>query len=207
MEIIGLIPAAGKAERISPLLCSKELYPIGFRFVGQGKSMRPKVVSHFLLDKMRKANILKSYIIIRDGKWDIPAYFGNGKMVDMDLAYLLMDLPFGVPFTLDQGYPFVHHAKVAFGFPDIIFEPDDAFVKLIEKQESSGAEGRLFGPAGQDGDIIPGIFHGDPEMSAHVAVAVSARGRGFGGKMGFAGRRQKQAAQRSHGNDKPVVRP
>jgi glucose-1-phosphate thymidylyltransferase len=30
-EIIGLIPAGGVAERLSPLPCSKEIYPIGFK--------------------------------------------------------------------------------------------------------------------------------------------------------------------------------
>ncbi len=140
MEIIGLIPAGGKAERISPLPCSKEIYPIGFRPVEQGSSLRPKVVGQFLLDKMRKANIRKAYVVIREGKWDIPAYFRDGKLVDMHLAYLLMDLPFGVPYTIDQAYPFVDHAMVAFGFPDIMFQPDDAFVRLIDRQGDSGAD-------------------------------------------------------------------
>ena len=101
-EVIGLIPAAGKASRIAPLPCSKELFPLGFRSVDRNGNTRPKVVSHYLLEKMRMANITKVFIILREGKWDIPAYFGNGKMLDMNLAYLMMDLPYGVPFTLDQ---------------------------------------------------------------------------------------------------------
>jgi glucose-1-phosphate thymidylyltransferase len=56
-EVIGIIPAAAKAIRLAPLPCSKELYPIGFRAVGQGNEIRPKVVSHYLLEKMRLANI------------------------------------------------------------------------------------------------------------------------------------------------------
>ncbi|MEO1560926.1 MAG: dTDP-glucose pyrophosphorylase, partial [Cyanobacteria bacterium J06632_19] len=31
IPVIGLIPAGGKATRISPLPLSKELYPVGFR--------------------------------------------------------------------------------------------------------------------------------------------------------------------------------
>jgi glucose-1-phosphate thymidylyltransferase len=140
MEIIGLIPAAGKAERLAPLPCSKELYPIGFRTVDGGRSQRPKVVSHYLLEKMRMAGIRKACMIIREGKWDIPAYFGDGKIVDMRLAYLMMDLPFGVPYTINQAYPFVHHAIIAFGFPDILFEPDNAFEKLIDRQSATRAD-------------------------------------------------------------------
>jgi len=36
-----------------------------------------------------------------------------------------MDLPYGVPYTLDQAYPFVQNATIALGFPDITCEPED----------------------------------------------------------------------------------
>jgi len=133
-EVIGVIPAAGQATRLAPLPCSKELYPIGFGFSKAGESSRPKVVSHYLLEKMRFAGISKAYIVLRAGKWDIPAYFGDGSLLDMHLAYLTVGLSFGVPFTIDHAYPFVKHARVAFGFPDILFSPNDAFVKLLERE-------------------------------------------------------------------------
>ena len=145
-EVIGLIPAAGTASRISPLPCSKELFPLGFRSVDGNGSMRPKVVSHFLLEKMQMAKIKKAFIILREGKWDIPAYFGDGKMLDMNLAYLMMGLPYGVPFTLDQAYPFVQDAIIALGFPDIIFQPGDAYRTLLLKQAETNA------------DIVLGLF-------------------------------------------------
>ena len=145
-EVIGLIPAAGTASRIAPLPCSKELYPLGFRLLDRDRGLRPKVVSHYLLEKMRLANIKKAFIILREGKWDIPAYFGDGKMLDMHLAYLMMDLPFGVPYTLDQAYPFIANAIVALGFPDMIFKPENAFVNILTKQEESNA------------DIVLGLF-------------------------------------------------
>ena len=139
-EIVGLIPAGGKGKRIAPLPCSKELYPVGFNDAHKGLGLRPKVVSHYLLEKMRLASITKAYIVLRKGKWDIPSYFGDGKILKMSLAYLMMDLPFGVPYTLDQAYPFVRDSIVVFGFPDILFQPDDAFIKLLAKQAESGAE-------------------------------------------------------------------
>jgi glucose-1-phosphate thymidylyltransferase len=145
-ELIGLLPAGGKATRIAPLPCSKELYPIGFRPVDQGRNLRPKVACHYLLEKMRFAGVKKAYVILRKGKWDIPAYLGDGAMLDMHLGYLIMTLPFGVPYTLDQAYPFVQDAMVIFGFPDIIFQPNDAFVRLLTKQAESNA------------DIVLGLF-------------------------------------------------
>jgi glucose-1-phosphate thymidylyltransferase len=139
LEVIGLLPAGGQATRISPLPCSKELYPIGFRYLDDG-SLRPKVVSHYLLEKMRLAGIRKAYFVLRPNKWDIPAYFGDGTFLNMNLGYLIMGLPFGVPYTLDQAYSFVKDAVVAFGFPDILFQPEDTFKRLIQRLNSSNAD-------------------------------------------------------------------
>lgn len=163
-EVIGLIPAAGKASRVAPLPCSKELYPVGFHPAGKGRSVRPKVVSQFLLENMRRANIKKAYIILREGKWDIPAYLGDGKTIDMNLAYLMMGLSFGVPYTLDQAYPFVENALVALGFSDIIFEPNDAFVKLLARREE------------MDADIVLGLFPASQPQKTDM-VKLDERGR------------------------------
>ena len=146
LEVIGLLPAAGQARRIAPLPLSKELYPIGFRAVGESHSVRPKVVCHYLLEKMRLAGITKAYIILRSGKWDIPAYLGDGAMMDMNLGYLMMNLPFGVPYTLDRAYLFVQKAIVALGFPDILFQPNDVFTRLLTRQ------------AARKADVVLGLF-------------------------------------------------
>ena len=137
-EVIALIPAAGQANRISPLPLSKELYPIGWQpFQG---SPRPKVVCQYLLERLRRAGITKAYIILRPGKWDIPSYFGSGALVGLNLAYLMMGLPYGVPYTLDQAYPFVKDAIVAMGFPDLLLHPEDVFVRLLDRQARTQAE-------------------------------------------------------------------
>ena len=138
-EVIGLLPAAGQATRIGPLPGSKELFPVGFRSIEDG-SLRPKVVCHYLLEKMQRAGIRKAYILLRSGKWDIPAYLGDGTILDMDLGYLIVRLLFGVPYTLDQAYPFVQNALVALGFPDILFQPDDAFKHLLARITASNAD-------------------------------------------------------------------
>ncbi len=145
-EVVGLMPAGGRATRIAPLPCSKELYPIGLRPVDGGPGKHPKVVCHYLLEKMRLAGISKTYIVLRKGKWDIPAYLGDGALLDMHLAYLMTGLPFGVPYTLDQAHPFVRDAVVAFGFADILFQAEDAFSQLLAHQQISQS------------DVILGLF-------------------------------------------------
>ena len=71
-------------------------------------------------------------MILRDGKWDIPSYLGDGSLVNLHLAYLMMAQPFGVPYTLDQAYPFVKDCRIALGFPDVLFESQDAFEKILD---------------------------------------------------------------------------
>ena len=134
-QVIGLLPAAGKATRISPLPFSKEVYPITFPTVDRAKISRPKPVCQYLLERMRLAGVSRAFVVIRDGKWDIPAYLGDGTLVDIDIAYLMMGLPFGVPYTLDQAFPFVKDEIIAFGFPDIYFEPDDAFLSCLSASQ------------------------------------------------------------------------
>lgn len=138
-EVIGLVPAAGEASRIAPLPFSKEMYPVGFRHSPSEKDGRPKVVCHYLLEKMRIAGITKAYIVLRQGKWDIPAYLQDGAIAGIHLAYLMRGLPYGVPYTLDQAYPFVQNTIIAFGFPDILFKPNDTFVRLLAKHVGSKA--------------------------------------------------------------------
>jgi glucose-1-phosphate thymidylyltransferase len=72
-------------------------------------------------------------MVIRQGKWDIPAYWGDGTMLGMHLAYVPIESSAGPPDTIDRAYPFVKDKIVAFGFPDILFRPKDVFTKLLDR--------------------------------------------------------------------------
>jgi glucose-1-phosphate thymidylyltransferase len=124
MEIIGLVPAAGTASRLGKLPYSKEIMPL------PGMKDKYAVLSENLLRYYRLAGIRNLYFIIRKGKWDIPEYYGDGASVGLNIGYLMMNLPFGTPFTISQAFPFTHDKIIALGFPDILFEPEDAFEKL-----------------------------------------------------------------------------
>jgi glucose-1-phosphate thymidylyltransferase len=145
-EVIGIIPAAGFSRRIARIPCSKEIYPVGFWRIPGTEEIRPKTASHYLLEKMRMAGITKVFVVLRKEKWDIPAYMGTGDQFGVHLAYVVIESSLGPPFTLDYAYPFTQGSIVAFGFPDIIFETDDAFVQLLKRQEQTGA------------DIVLGLF-------------------------------------------------
>lgn len=143
-EVIGLIPAAGLSRRLGALPCSKEVYPIQLpaydENVGSDLSRQVEVACHCVLRGYKQAGIQNVYAVIRDGKWDIPAFLRDGNAVGLNIAYLMMRFPHGVPFTLDQAYPFVRGSRVALGFPDILFKPSSLFHDLCEHQHSSKAD-------------------------------------------------------------------
>jgi len=145
-DVVGVVPAAGRATRISPLPCSKEIYPVGFRSGLETGAVRPKAACTYLLERMCFASITKVYVVLRDGKWDIPAYLRGGEQLGIELAYLIADLPFGAPYTVGRAVPFVRNATVAFGFPDMIYRSEDIFARLLERQ------------AVRPADILLGLF-------------------------------------------------
>jgi glucose-1-phosphate thymidylyltransferase len=157
-EVIGLIPCGGYATRISPLPCSKEILPIGTRSTPDG-SLRLKAVSQNLLEQMQQGGVRKAFFILRKGKWDIPNYYGDGSDAGMDLGYLVTRLPHGPAYTLDQAYPFVRDMNVAFGYPDILFGPHDAFKQALKRLANTRSDlvlglHRIYNP--QDWDMVEG---------------------------------------------------
>lgn len=135
---MGLIPAAGIGSRLGHLPFSKELFPIGMKRKGTSSEM--KVACHYTMEMMKEASIEKVFIILRNGKWDIPSYFGNGEKVGLNLGYLIMGIPNGVPFTLDVAYPFVRDKIVALGFPDIIIIGKNIYSKILNELSCSEAD-------------------------------------------------------------------
>jgi glucose-1-phosphate thymidylyltransferase len=163
-RLVGLLPAGGRATRLGPLPCSKEIFPIGFKAGQPGGKMQSAVAAAGLLESMHLAGAKAAYFILRQGKWDIPAYFGHGGQLKMPLAYLIMDQPHGAPYTLDQAYPFIENATILFGFPDILFHPKDAFVRLLERQSETSA------------NIVLGVFKADTPSKMDMLV-LDGKGR------------------------------
>jgi glucose-1-phosphate thymidylyltransferase len=140
MTIIGVVPMAGRATRLAGLPCSKEIRPVEPRKGVDNGGEQPRVVCEYLLEKMHKAGVTRAYVVLREGKWDIPTYLGDGSPAGLHLAYLMMGLPYGTPYSVDQAYPFIQQAMVALGFPDMILGPEDIFGKLLQYQSLNQAD-------------------------------------------------------------------
>jgi glucose-1-phosphate thymidylyltransferase len=163
-DAVGLVPAAGRASRLGNLAGSKELLPLGFRGAGPGGEMEVRPVCASLFDAFRESGIRQALVVLRQGKWDIPDYLGDGRRFGVDVSYAMMRHPYGAPFTLDAAYPFVRDVPVALGFPDILFRPPDAFRRLFDRLEES------------DADVALGLFPAYRPESTDM-VACDARGR------------------------------
>jgi glucose-1-phosphate thymidylyltransferase len=144
--IVGLIPACGSATRFPGLPVSKEIYPLALDKPNSNSESKLKVVSFYLLDKLRLGGARRAYFVLRKGKWDIPNYFREGSIVGLNLAYIVADDTPGTPYTIEVANPFIKNDTVLFGYPDILFKPQDCYKHLLERLYRTSA------------DVIVGLF-------------------------------------------------
>jgi glucose-1-phosphate thymidylyltransferase len=146
MDVIGLIPAAGKGTRLGELGCSKEILPIGdYQLPGQSQP-RPKVLTHYLLEHFARAGINQACIVIGEGKEDIIDCLGDGQDLGVSLQYRsILDSP-ATPVSLDSAFADIAGKICALGFPDILFRADNAYGLLLEHLQQARA------------DVVLGLF-------------------------------------------------
>jgi glucose-1-phosphate thymidylyltransferase len=141
-NLIGLVPAAGNARRLSSLPCSKEIFPIGFMNVEEEGQLvrRPKPVGIYLLEQLYQAGVKRVFIIINKEKSDILKYFGSGSSLSLSISYLVQEVQSGMPSALDQAYPWLQGMTILFGMPDTMFRPENAFSTLLATHERQKAD-------------------------------------------------------------------
>lgn len=138
--IVGVIPAAGRATRLAPLPCSKELLPVGVHAAPEALRGRPKVISQYVLERLQRGGARRVIFVVRPGKFDIAEYWGDGSRLGLSIAYVMMGDPYGPPFSIAQAAPFMAEATVLVGFPDILIQPDDADARLVARLDETGAD-------------------------------------------------------------------
>jgi glucose-1-phosphate thymidylyltransferase len=136
---VGLIPAAGIGSRLGRLPFSKELLPVR---IGETDSAAGAV--ECAIDNAVKVlvenDISRQFVILRPGKWDIPAYLVSGSHLHADIGYLLADASPSVPKSLDAAYAFVRTSEVVLVFPDIVFRPVNAIEETVALRAARKAD-------------------------------------------------------------------
>ena len=141
MDPVGLVPAAGRAERLQPLPCSKEVYPVGGR-----------PVMDYVVDRLRAAECREVRVVTRPDKADVIEH----------ARALGADVVTGNPTTLAAsialGLRGLDESDVVLvGLPDTLWEPIDGFVRLLEQ-------------LGDRADVVLGLFESDEPERSDVVV-------------------------------------
>ncbi|MGC3997620.1 MAG: sugar phosphate nucleotidyltransferase [Anaeromyxobacter sp.] len=124
----GIVPAAGAGSRIQPLAFSKELLPVGSRWVDGTE--RPRAVSEYLVERMLRAGVDRLCFVISPGKSDIVEYYG-GSVGAAHICYVVQERPAGLVDALLRALPFIApQDEVLVGLPDTVWFPVDGFRAL-----------------------------------------------------------------------------
>jgi dTDP-glucose pyrophosphorylase len=124
----GIVPAAGAGSRIQPLAFSKELLPVGSRWVDGTE--RPRAVSEYLVERMILAGADRLCFVISPGKSDIVEYYG-GEVGPASVCYAVQPRPAGLCDAIFRALPFVApEEEILVGLPDTVWFPADGFRAL-----------------------------------------------------------------------------
>ncbi|HLH08566.1 MAG TPA: sugar phosphate nucleotidyltransferase [Terriglobales bacterium] len=133
--MIGIIPAAGAGQRIQPLGCSKELLPVGSRFIESVE--RPKAVMEYLVERMIAAGADQICMVISGEKTDIVRYFAERDYA-AEIFYAVQNEPRGLCDALFRAEPFArNHREVLIGLPDTIWFPENAYRASLDLHEDA----------------------------------------------------------------------
>jgi NDP-sugar pyrophosphorylase family protein len=118
-RIVGVIPAAGYATRLQPLVGSKEVIPVAGR-----------PLMDYLVERMVRAGCDDIRVVTRPEKADVLAHAERRKLT------LVTAHPRSVSESLLAGLDGTQPGDlVLFGFPDTIWHPLDGFVRLLAALE------------------------------------------------------------------------
>ncbi|MDB4987495.1 MAG: Nucleotidyltransferase [Myxococcaceae bacterium] len=128
----GIIPAAGLGSRIQPLAFSKELLPVGSRWVDGVE--RPKAVSEYVVERMIAAGVDKLCFVISHQKPDIVRYFGSDYECESghaQVCYMVQPQAAGLCDAIFRALPLVREQEpVLVGLPDTVWFPRSGYQSL-----------------------------------------------------------------------------
>jgi len=136
-NFVALIPAAGVGSRLPDCRQSKEMLLVHTQPGDAGQTRKVEPVIAYLMKSLRRAGITEASIVLRVGKQDIAEYLDSAIWEDMNINYTMTRGTSGVPESVALGLRAAVHSNVAFGFPDILFQPADAFSHLVKRLQEN----------------------------------------------------------------------
>jgi glucose-1-phosphate thymidylyltransferase len=122
-RLVGVVPAAGRAQRLQPLAGSKEMIEIGGR-----------VVLDYVVERMRAASIGEIRVVTRPDKPDVVEHARSRGLtvVEARPTTFARSILAGIQGLGDDD-------EVALGLPDSIWEPLDGFARVLDALEGDTA--------------------------------------------------------------------
>jgi glucose-1-phosphate thymidylyltransferase len=111
-----------------------------------------------LLRRLALAGVSQAIVVLGDGKWDVPQALLGYRSLGVDLAYVVVGESPSELHSVAAGLSFTSGRLVALGYPDILFEPRDAFSVLLDRQSRTGA------------DLVLGLFPTDRPERVDMVV-------------------------------------
>lgn len=145
VNLIGLIPAAGKGLRLG-LPYPKELYPII-------RENRFKPITQFVVENLTASGITDIVFVINETKHQLMGYFGSGERFGCHITYVVQEdigdlngsTSPGLANALDSAHHQIRGKTVLFGMADTMMTPQDIFRSLLER-------------ANPEDDVMLGLF-------------------------------------------------
>ncbi len=158
-QIVAVLPAAGRATRLAG-----ELGPRGSK---EALELDGRPLMAHLLERLAEGGIHRAMVIVRPEKTDLVTAIGDGRRFGVEVEWLKTPPTPSVPHTLAVAFARLGSRTAALAFPDILFQPSDAFAALRKE------------PMTEDG-LVLGLFPCDrPEKSDMVVLDEGGRPRDF----------------------------
>jgi len=140
-QLIGVLPAAGRATRLGAIPCSKEIMPIAIVADSESPTgSRARVAIECALEAFRVAGVEQAIVVTLPEKNDIADFLGNGSRWNLNLHYHIIAKSDSTSATLDSARHLSAEADIALAFPDIQFTPQDAIQKIADVRHEIGAD-------------------------------------------------------------------
>jgi glucose-1-phosphate thymidylyltransferase len=140
-RIVGLLPAAGRAQRFAPEGFEKELLPIvRTERSGEADTARaPKLVIEFVVDGMLLAGVSEFVVVTSPAKVGrLAEHLCNRYAAVANIAFLAVRDSPSMVHSLAASGPWLRDADVAMGMPDSIPLPVDSFAQLVRFHREEG---------------------------------------------------------------------
>jgi glucose-1-phosphate thymidylyltransferase len=135
---IAIVPAAGYARRLGSA-GSKAALPVGSRWSHERGHAEAEPLAGCLLDRLDRGGVREAIVARRAGGWDLAAALGGGHDRGVRLTYLVVAPTPSVAHTIARAAVLARDRDVVLGFPDVLFEPADAFARILRRRRATGA--------------------------------------------------------------------